>query len=242
MKKYVIEREIPSIGSLTPEEYREAAAKSNQVLQQIGPEIQWVQSYVTADKMYCIYLAENEAAIERHAELSCFTATKITEVTNVIDPTTGSATVERKAIATPSYVPKGKLRIGALLSALLLTLVSSGMAQSRVKATIPFDFQVGTRTLHAGNYTIEPISSSTHALLALRDKTGQSSIIVNGFREERSQNSSDRPRLVFTKSNGDYLLSEIWLSAEDGTRLPKTRLHRELLLGAEQTVQVMLGK
>ena len=67
-----------------------AAAKSNAALAEIGKDIQWVESYVTADQTYCIYLAENEAAIRRHAELSGFPATRITEVKTMIDPTTAT--------------------------------------------------------------------------------------------------------------------------------------------------------
>jgi hypothetical protein len=90
MKKYVIEREIPKIGSLSAEELREAAGKSNAVLAQLGAEIQWQESYVTADKMFCVYLANDEEAIQRHAQLSGFPATKVTEIASVIDPTTAA--------------------------------------------------------------------------------------------------------------------------------------------------------
>jgi uncharacterized protein DUF4242 len=88
MKKYMIEREIPKIGSLDRQQLQEGAAKSNQVLRQLGPDIQWLESFVTANKMYCMYLATDEALIRRHAELSGFPATKITEINNSIDPTT----------------------------------------------------------------------------------------------------------------------------------------------------------
>ena len=88
MKKYVIEREIPKIGALERKQLQEGAAKSNDVLRQRGPEIQWLESYVTADKMFCMYLASDEAIIRRHAELSGFPATRITEIRNMIDPTT----------------------------------------------------------------------------------------------------------------------------------------------------------
>ena len=88
MKKYVIEREISKIGTLTPQQVREAAAKSNSVLAGLGPDIQWVESFVTADKIFCIYLAKDEEIIRKHAEMSGFPATKITEVRKKIDPTT----------------------------------------------------------------------------------------------------------------------------------------------------------
>jgi hypothetical protein len=89
MKKYMIEREIPKVGTLEGNQLREAAAKSNQVLSQLGPDIQWSESFLTADKMFCVYLAKDEAVIRQHAELSGFPATKITEIGKTIDPTTG---------------------------------------------------------------------------------------------------------------------------------------------------------
>jgi hypothetical protein len=88
MKKYLIEREIPKVGTLEQDQLREAAGKSNHALRQLGPNIQWVESYVTADKTFCVYLAEDESIIHRHAELSGFPATKVTEIGNIIDPTT----------------------------------------------------------------------------------------------------------------------------------------------------------
>jgi len=90
MKKYVIEREIPRIGTLTPQQVREAAAKSNSVLAGLGSDIQWQESFITADKMFCVYLAKDEEVVKKHAELSGFPATKVTEVGSVIDPTTGA--------------------------------------------------------------------------------------------------------------------------------------------------------
>lgn len=90
MKKYVIEREIPKIGTLQGQQLREAAGKSNQVLAQLGPDIQWQESFITADKMFCVYLAESEAVIQKHAELSGFPASKVTEIGKTIDPTTAT--------------------------------------------------------------------------------------------------------------------------------------------------------
>jgi hypothetical protein len=91
VKKYVIERDLPGVGSLNSQQLSGAAAKSNDALCQIGAaDIQWVHSYVAADKTFCIYLAKDEAAIHRHAELSGFPATKITEILTMIDPTTAS--------------------------------------------------------------------------------------------------------------------------------------------------------
>ena len=88
MKRYLIERAIPSVGMLQGEQLRDAAAKSNLVLHQLGPQIQWVESYVAADKLFCVYLAEDEALIHRHAEISGFPATKVTEISKTIDPMT----------------------------------------------------------------------------------------------------------------------------------------------------------
>ncbi|MHB1216755.1 MAG: DUF4242 domain-containing protein [Alphaproteobacteria bacterium] len=88
LRKFIIERDIPKAGSLDREQLRGAAAKSNEVLRQLGPDIQWVESYVVADKTFCVYLAKDEAIIKKHAEISGFPATKITEVKKMIDPTT----------------------------------------------------------------------------------------------------------------------------------------------------------
>ncbi|MBV9250536.1 MAG: DUF4242 domain-containing protein [Acetobacteraceae bacterium] len=91
LRKFIIEREIPAVGSLEREQLRGAAGKSNEVLRQLGPEIQWVESYVAADKTFCVYLAKDEEIIRKHAEISGFPATKITEVRKMIDPTTEQA-------------------------------------------------------------------------------------------------------------------------------------------------------
>jgi hypothetical protein len=91
LRKVIIERDIPAVGSLEREQLRGAAAKSNQVLNQLGPDIQWVESYVAADKTFCVYLAKDEDIIRKHAEISGFPATKITEVRKMIDPTTEHA-------------------------------------------------------------------------------------------------------------------------------------------------------
>ena len=91
LKKFVIEREIPSVGSLDAKELAGAAAKSNDALCEIGAkDIQWVHSYVADDKTFCVYLAQDKTAIEKHAELSGFPATKITEIVEVIDPATAN--------------------------------------------------------------------------------------------------------------------------------------------------------
>jgi len=90
MKKYMIEREIPKIGSLEREQLQQGAAKSNHVLRQLGADIQWLESFVTANKMYCMYLAKDEELIRRHADLSGFPATRVTEIGATIDPTTAA--------------------------------------------------------------------------------------------------------------------------------------------------------
>jgi hypothetical protein len=91
MKKYVIERAIPGVEQLNRDQLKGAAATSNEALAKLAPKVQWQHSYVSKDKTFCIYLAEDEAAIQEHARLSGFPATKITEVTGVIDPTTAGA-------------------------------------------------------------------------------------------------------------------------------------------------------
>jgi hypothetical protein len=88
LRKFIIERDIPGAGSLEPEQLQGAAAKSNGVLRDLGPDIQWVESYVAADKTFCVYLAKDEHVIHKHAEISGFPASKITEVRRMIDPTT----------------------------------------------------------------------------------------------------------------------------------------------------------
>ncbi len=100
MRKYIIERDIPEVGTLEREQLREAAAKSNAALRELGPDIQWVHSYVAADKTFCLYLAKDENIIHRHAELSGFPATKVTEIGKMIDPTTARPeAVEKKRAA-----------------------------------------------------------------------------------------------------------------------------------------------
>ena len=90
MKRFMIERQIPKVGTLQEDQLREAAARSNNALHQLGPNIQWVESFVAEDKTFCVYLAQDEALIRRHAELSGFPATKITEIGKTIDPTTAN--------------------------------------------------------------------------------------------------------------------------------------------------------
>ena len=91
LRKFIIERDTPKVGSFEREQLRQAAGKSNEVLRQLGPDIQWVESYVAQDKTFCVYLAKDEAVIRKHAEISGFPASKITEVSKMIDPTTEKA-------------------------------------------------------------------------------------------------------------------------------------------------------
>lgn len=88
MKRFMIERQIPKVGTLEQDQLQQASAKSNQALRQLGPDIQWVESFVADDKTFCVYLAKDEALIHRHAELSGFPATRVTEIGKTIDPTT----------------------------------------------------------------------------------------------------------------------------------------------------------
>lgn len=91
LRRFIVERDIPAVGSLERDQLREAAAKSNGALRELGPDIQWVESFVAADKTFCVYLAKDEEIIRKHAKLSGFPATKITEVRKTIDPTTERA-------------------------------------------------------------------------------------------------------------------------------------------------------
>ena len=88
MPKYVIEREIPGAGKLSPAELHSISQKSCGVLDKLGPQIQWLHSYVTGDKIYCVYIAPNEEMVREHARQGGFPANRISQVMTVIDPTT----------------------------------------------------------------------------------------------------------------------------------------------------------
>lgn len=88
MPKYLIERELPGVGDLSPDQLRAISQKSCSVLNKLGPQIQWIQSYVTGDKIYCVYRAPNEDLVREHAKQGGFPANKISEITSVIDPST----------------------------------------------------------------------------------------------------------------------------------------------------------
>ena len=91
MPKYVIERELPGAGKLSGDELRAISQKSNQVLADLGPEISWLQSYVTDDKIYCVYVAPDEDIILEHARCGGFPANRVSKVSTMIDPSTGDA-------------------------------------------------------------------------------------------------------------------------------------------------------
>ena len=91
MPKFIIEREIPGVGKLTPEELTSVSQKSCNVLRNMGPQIQWLESYITEDKLYCVYIAPNEEAVREHARQGGFPANLILQVRTMIDPTTAEA-------------------------------------------------------------------------------------------------------------------------------------------------------
>jgi hypothetical protein len=86
----MIERDIPEVGSFAPEQLKDASKTSNSALAQLAPRVQWDHSYIAADKTFCVYLADDEDAIRKHAEISGFPASKITEIGTLIDPTTAN--------------------------------------------------------------------------------------------------------------------------------------------------------
>ena len=88
MPKYLIEREIPGAGALSPQDLKSISQTSCGVLRELGPAIQWVHSYVTGDKVYCVYIAPDEALVREHAQRGGFPANRISEIKSVIDPTT----------------------------------------------------------------------------------------------------------------------------------------------------------
>lgn len=88
MPKYVIERDLPGAGALSDEQMRKVAQKSCDVLRSLGPEIQWLHSYVTGDKLYCVYIAKDESLLREHAERGGFPLTRVARVDRMIDPTT----------------------------------------------------------------------------------------------------------------------------------------------------------
>jgi hypothetical protein len=88
MPKFVIEREIPGAGKLSPQQLQAISQKSCGVLKELGPQIQWLHSYVTDDKIYCVYIAPDEVTVRKHAQQGGFPANRVSEIRTVIDPTT----------------------------------------------------------------------------------------------------------------------------------------------------------
>ena len=103
LQKFIIERDIPKVGAFERDQLRGAAAKSNEVLRRLGPDIQWVESYVADNKTFCVYLAKDEAIIREHAAISGFPATKITAVKKMIDPTTEAACRPKQCQEPPTF-------------------------------------------------------------------------------------------------------------------------------------------
>jgi hypothetical protein len=95
MKRFIIERDIPNIGAAEAVFFRDASKKSNEVLKQLGSDIQWVESFVTGDKIFCVYLATDEDLIRKHSEMSGLPATKIHRIETKIDPTTARSPLGR---------------------------------------------------------------------------------------------------------------------------------------------------
>ena len=95
MPKYLIERQLPGAGALTTAQLQEISCRSNSVLAALGPDIQWVQSYVTPDAIYCVYIAQDEQLIRDHASRGGFPVTRITRITQAIDPTTAEVAAPR---------------------------------------------------------------------------------------------------------------------------------------------------
>lgn len=91
MPKYVIEREIPGAGKLTAQQLNAISQKSCSVIKALGPQIQWIESYVTDDKVYCVYIAPNEALVREHAKQGGFPANRVSQIRGMIDPTTAEA-------------------------------------------------------------------------------------------------------------------------------------------------------
>src|ERR1700704_4892540 len=99
LQRFIIERDIPKVGTFDRDQLRGAAAKSNDVLRQLGPDIQWVESYVADDRLFCVYLATSEDIIRKHAQMSGFPASRIVPILRRIDPTTAHPKAALAAVA-----------------------------------------------------------------------------------------------------------------------------------------------
>ena len=95
LQRFLIERNIPKIGTYDSRQFRDAAIRSNKVLHELGPDIQWVESYVSDDTLFCVYLAVSEELIRKHSQMSGFPANRISPITRVVDPTTAYSSVGR---------------------------------------------------------------------------------------------------------------------------------------------------
>jgi len=95
LQRFLIERDIPKIGTFDSRQFREAAIRSNKVLHELGPDIQWVESYVADDTLFCVYLAVSEELIRKHSQMSGFPAKRICPIRRVVDPTTAQSSVGR---------------------------------------------------------------------------------------------------------------------------------------------------
>jgi hypothetical protein len=102
LQRFIIERDIPKVGTLDRQQLKEAAAKSNGVLRQLGPDIQWIESFVADDRLFCHYLATSEELIRKHAQLSGFPASRIIAIHRRIDPTTAHSDVALAPVAKAS--------------------------------------------------------------------------------------------------------------------------------------------
>lgn len=100
MPKYLIERDVPGLGQSSARDLQAMSMKSNHVLEELGPEIQWLHSYVTGDKLCCVYIASDEALIREHAERGEFPVSRISEVTTIIDPTTAETPAGNGKVAS----------------------------------------------------------------------------------------------------------------------------------------------
>ena len=132
MPQYVIEREIPGIGNLSDAEFQKIARKSVAVLKEMGPEIQWLHSYVTGDKIYCVYLAPDEETIREHARRGGFPANRVTAVRRMLDPSLGVNGISIRRL-------KGQARSADLVQRFSAssTACSTGIAQPSIHAVMP---------------------------------------------------------------------------------------------------------
>jgi len=104
MKRYMIERDIPNVGSMSRAQFKELAERSNAAVAKLSPKVQWVQSFVAADRTFCVYLAENESVVREHSRLAGFPITRVTEVPTILDPMTAHWTHDENARREKEHV------------------------------------------------------------------------------------------------------------------------------------------